>query len=338
VIVSDDHSTDDTAAVTAEHFEWASEQAEGEFVMFLCDDDVLSRHTLAEADRAVAETDAQVVALNSGVYVFPDWDEGDEQNRLSYTVYSPGLVRCESQAVLKGLFDLSPNFLTPRGNNSFCHRDVIAEVRARNEQFFLHPAPDMSSCSAVLGVVPFYTLITAPLHVWGVSPESLGAIQTSKGGEARERSKEAFGKKDFFELSPFDVYCPANIWAESMLQVKRIRPDEYPELNYLRLYLECREYLMGIGAKGYDVNEEFEKLESRRAELGMSAGKAKIAHLLKQKAIASPFGKLLVRLKHSVVPPLVPMKEVEKVKVDGKDAGFSNILESVDQFDKFFVG
>lgn len=354
VIVSDDNSTDDTPAVVeefaapnvrrivtpgrmtmAEHFEWASQQTTGEYVMFLCDDDVVARNTLAEVDRAISETGAQVVALNSGVYVFPEWDEGDEQNKLSYTLYSPDLVRCESQSVLRGLFDLAPNFLTPRGNNSFCHRDVMEAVRRKNKKFFLHPAPDMSSCSAVLGVVPFYTLITKPLHVWGVSPESLGAIQAAKGGEARERSKDAFGKKDFFELSPFDVYCPANIWAESMLQVKRISPDEYPELNYLRLYLECRDYLLGIEAKGYDVGEEMSKLEAKRAELGLSPGAAKVTHVLKQKAIASPIGKLLVRLKQSVVPPVVPMREVDKFSVDGRDGGFSNILESVGYFDRY---
>lgn len=349
IIVSDDQSTDDTSSIIeeigrtrrvkhittpnrmtmADHFEWASQQTTGEYVMFLCDDDVLAPDAVKYADRAIRETNAQVVAYNSGVYIFPNWSGAGDQNTLSFTTYTPEFAVCESQKVLQGLFAGSPNFLTPRSNNSFCHRDVIAEARSRNGRFFLHPAPDMSSCSAVLGIVPSYTLIGPPLHIWGVSQQSLGAIQAEKGGEELEKSKEAFGKKDFFELSPFDVYCPANIWAESLLQVRKLHPSLYPDFNFSQLYVDCREHLIALGEAGYKIDTELEELEKKKKTLGLSVSKEQLVSALIRTVGDSTLGKALIQFKHVFLPPVISAKPEDRTVLIGNDVGFSNILESV---------
>jgi len=347
IIVSDDNSTDDTELVIqtigdgrvrhikppvkmsmADHFEWASAQTSGEYVLFLCDDDVLVPNALQTIADAIEKTNAKVLALNSAVYVFPDWDGGEQQNSLSYTLYSPRLVKCASDKVLNGLFNLKPNFATPRGNNSFTHRSVIEMVRAKIGRFFLHPAPDMSSCAAVLGVVDSYIFISIPLHVWGVSTESIGAIQGAKGGEQAEKSKEAFGDKDFFELSPFKVYCPSNIWAESMLQVKKLLPDEYPEVNLAALYKDCLKHLRFLEKNNFPIEDELAELLSTANKLGLRQYSESFTQLIISRLTNSSLAGPLLRLKHFFAPPEVPMNVFKKEIVSGRVGGFNNILDS----------
>jgi glycosyltransferase involved in cell wall biosynthesis len=345
VIVSDDQSTDSTREVVAsfsssrvrhvrtprrmsmsDHFEWASQQAVGQFLMLLCDDDAVSPDMLARMDGVIRTTGASVVAMRSALYYPPGGLREGRDNLLCASAYTGGAVLCDSHGMLHAMLGQFRYALTPRANNSFTERRLVEQIRSRVGRFFLSPAPDASSSCLVLAHSRSYVLLDEPVHLFGQAPESIGADQEFRRSAPSAEFAAIAGR--LFELSPASVYCVTNIIAESYLQARRLVPAAIPPLNLGQLYIGCRRDLAVLAGNGVDVREDQVKLEVWAESLGLAA-RANIAWAQYWPRFArGRLGSLGRKVKHALAPPPIPIDHTPRpIEIRGDEAGFSDIVE-----------
>jgi hypothetical protein len=345
VLVSDDQSTDDTREIVAsfgdprvrhirthrrlsmaDHFEWASQQATGEYFFMLCDDDAVSPDLLTRVDETIRDSGASVVALKSALYFSHGCPWRGRDNLLLATKYAGRTVSCDSRGTLHAMLRHFQSVLTPRANNSFTEQRLAARIRARVGRLFLNLAPDASSSCLVLAHTPTYHLLDEPLHIFGQAPESIGADQYTRRGAPSAVFAAAAGK--MFELSPVPVYCVTNIIAESYLQARRAVPELIPPLNPYQLYLGCRGDLAKLEANGVDVRGDQLLLEKWAAELGLVGRVAVAWGQLRADTASSWVGRRVRAVKHVLAPPPIPVDhDAPQVEVWGGEVGFNDIAE-----------
>jgi glycosyltransferase involved in cell wall biosynthesis len=346
VVVSDDQSTDDTASAVeafgstgqirrvltpermsmADHFEWASHHATGEYVFFLCDDDAISPDLLERVDVVVRDSGTQVCAFRSALYFGAGWRVRELQNTLQAERYTMRALECDCAGALKAMFSRFHNVLTPRCNNAFFSRRLLEDIRRRVGKFFLHPAPDASSSCLVLASTKNYMLLDEPVHAFGNVPESIGADQQHQRSSASEAFRRFVG--DMFELSPVDVYCVANVVAESYLRAGRALPGQLPELDQVALYQGCSRDLDLLESNGVDVSSDRHELARFRRELGLLGELELHRRHTRERLAVSPLGSGLRRLKHSIWAPPIPLDHRPgSVTIRGEEEGFTNIAE-----------
>ncbi|MCU1488169.1 MAG: pglI 3, partial [Actinomycetia bacterium] len=286
VIVSDNHSVDDTAAVIdryrdrgvrhvrppaslsmPDHWDFAAEQATGDWLLLLADDDVFCPNLVPTLRQVVDRADDGVVSWLSGRYTYRVTDAeagaGEKQaferlyyyaelaNELLVPSHTGDVVEMDARQRLRRLFALEHDPTLPRGYTSACRRDVVDDARRRAGRLFIPLAPDYSFPAVLLSSIGSYLFVDAPLQVFGAYPRS--------GDESwHEVFVKEFGAQAPFDRTPIaSPMLTTNLIAETLLRVKEQVTEglEDIEIDWEAYFLLCWNDLLWTRHHGVPMAE-----------------------------------------------------------------------------------
>lgn len=352
VVISNNSSEDETAAVgkalAEEHervsyvetddvlampdsWEFAINQADGEYAIILCDDDALNPRLLSRLDAEIQNTGRPLITWQRYAYCYPNWLESEYRNTLTYRPPSNTAIRRETKSELRGWFDTSAyQKHSPMLFSAVCRQDLIKEIQAEAGRFFIGPAPDVGSSVMLLSKLEDFLFIDEALALAGASPQSIGASQ-SLGTTEASAAFEAEFKGDIYQQLPFKMNMVNTTVADTLLNAKSLCPEIFAdyELNWRAFYRGCYLALLDMKGRGFPVDERLEEVTALaseypglKRELGIMAAKRQLKN--SERAV-----KMKLR---SLLPGTAP--KGRRQMIFGDDAGFSNILECASQLDR----
>lgn len=272
VVVVDNSSDDDTRRMVDEvgdgrvryvrtdrvlalpdNWEFGVEQARGEWVTLLADDDGLVPSLLERAGAHLG--DARAVSWTRAAYRHPDVAKAAVRNWLTVYPFSGAADVVASAPELRRLFERRERPRVPHERpplpkmlDCLAHRDVLRRMREARGRVFGRPGPDYAFCAAYLALEPSFVALDLPLCVVGVAAQSIGAGFDRDTTQAREFVRE-FRQEALFEFVPLSSVTNANIIAESMLRVKSELPSQLDavDLDWSRYFVTCWHDLQKVG-------------------------------------------------------------------------------------------
>ncbi len=328
VIVSDNHSTDDTAEVLRaiddprvkvvkppehvplpQHWEWARQFATNDMITLLSDDDALVPGALGRLEAVADEYPMTTIVGRLGEY-FSDSFPSAQHNVMLLWACKGGATLYPADGYLRDLYDFNPPFDThPTG--WFYPRAVADLAAARCGSFFKTNGAEYHALPAALAVDPKFVHIDEHIGVVGRMPESIGTkiVFTNPGEEALDEYVADMEKR--IPLSPISVSCFGNLMSEGLWHAKQSFP------------LELSQYQKNIPAYLNYVGREFE----RRNNLGVSFGFAEAqlrqlidAHDVSWRSPSHPVSRAVSIVRNRVLP--------KRYALWGDRLGFKNILEA----------
>ena len=204
LIISDDHSEDNTGEYLdsindsrvkkvippngmsmAEHWEWALQQAQGEWVMFVGQDDLVQNYFFKLADIAtrMAKQNGVYSIMSKRAYFF--WP-GCEFQYGNVAIDFDCTLRFEKRKmnteVIKTLLGFQIYFVLPEMyTNSLFHRDLLKKARTLQEGRTLTTHPQDANLAAIAArLEDSFIYSHIPLGWIGSSPKSAGLAITAK--------------------------------------------------------------------------------------------------------------------------------------------------------------
>ena len=283
IIVSDNNSTDDTRAIVdgfskssskiryvnpgrdlsmCDNWEYVLSQAQGSYVVYLCDDDALTFDSLSYIHELLARFRMNVLVWRAGGYNHPDIPD---KRRLSFTYnYSSGeLFEIASAPVIDALcrFDWSVNAIVPKMLNCAVANDVIDSCRRRTGVFFVPPFPDFASVGQLLSTNHSYYFIDLPLYINGASRASNAGIHFDRK-KKHEEYVSLFGR-DLLEGVPYRMnYLVNSYFYATWLLFQRIYPEAFTAGIDTEAYLKSLFAELTMFEDYEDVSEEFDQLST----------------------------------------------------------------------------
>lgn len=263
VIVSDNSSDDKTREVLAacrqgkevryikpptelsmpDHWEFATLQARGKYVLVLTDRSVLRQGALGTIYRLMANCGMETVHVCSWSWaLFDDEQEtlisgaGDLGNATGSLVASPDVA-----SMFVGPQKEYPYSL-PRALNSCYSAEIAASIRARHGKLFLPINPDFTSAFLLLGYVDNLLYIDTPLFI------SRGLLQ-SNGGNAYKTDGTAYMRSlniaDWYGHVPIKAAFIESMIFEDFLMVKEMAGGTLlkVEMDWVEYFVRCHNEL-----------------------------------------------------------------------------------------------
>ncbi len=348
IVVSDNQSDDDTAAVVRElstervryvrtprafsmpdSWEFALSHARGEYITVLADDDGILPELLHEANHVIEEHAARIASWAHLQYRDMPFGDNRRRNQLAIIPFTGKVLLRDSRRELKRLFAFQETIGAPKMLNCFCHRQVIQAIKERQGRFFMPIAPDYSSCVAMLAMEAGYTFIDRPLGIAGL-------VSKTKSKRVIHQFLDEFGDTRLFARVPLQAAITCSGIAETLLNVRDglSRELQCLELNWPEYFLRCldeiREFLE-FGVYADVALREFEGVFKRQAFPVRAA--------FYRKRIARRIQGLGRGILHNVIrtcPWLGEMKAKARgqrigttIVIDGDRVGFRNVGDCV---------
>jgi len=280
VVVSDNCSTDDTAAVigriddprvryvrTAAHvpisysWEYARSQARGRLIMMLSDDDALVPEALDRFAQESSRYDADFLFCKVAEYrdsQFP----GSDRNTLTCPSFTGRIETVSADDFIRPLFSFRVKFEMHPSAFVF-GKDLADSIAVRCGRFFQTNGVEYSAWPMAAALAKARVHIDVPLIALGRTAKSWGSnLNLTNPGTARIQAFIADVEQEY-RYAPLTNFTTANMWGEGILTAKKLLPRElgayeFDELEYLRR--TARE-LEGRRSLGVDVSREIDELE-----------------------------------------------------------------------------
>ena len=327
-----------------DHWEFALDHARGQFITYLCDDDVWVPGALGRIVDILNRSRADLVVSYSGIYNAPNWLDATQQNTLVLAPFSSNVLEFESVATIQRIYsecrvlgDL------PRMLNSFCRRETLERVRTEAGRVFLL-CPDYSFAAMILTATPGWLYVDEPLHLQGVFPEGIGSTQQFNRGEPSLEFAREFKEDKPLKHVPLKSLLVSNLISDTLLLSKERLPAlEGYQLNWVNYFRSCWNDILTLERNGVNTaadKAEFERvLASQPADVQQAVERERNApqetapaeRRTGMKAVARTLinsSPLLTRLESRVRrKPDEPNGNGRYRSIAGSEAGFANILE-----------
>jgi len=247
VIVSDNHSDDETADVVAAfrdrrlryvnsgrrlsmsgNFEFALGHSTADYVAFVGDDDGLMPGAIAKVAELVSATGAPAVASSSVLYTWPSFPLENMRNQARVRDTRPGVVWKDAATEVAQLVRYDGrerNYVwgLPTVYRGFVSAAVIARATV-DGRYFNSITPDAYSAFVNSFFIESYLYSNEPLTLEGVSGSSNGASQIF-GSDQREENR--YLEENDLAVHRDIVYAPSPsiILAEAYLQARAKFPE-----------------------------------------------------------------------------------------------------------------
>ena len=246
IIVSDNNSSDDTRAIVAafddarlkyvnperdlsmrQNFEFALSHSDGDYVIFIGDDDGVLANGLATVRYLIDRYQADVITWRHITYIWPTEEP----------VPAEGLLKFRSKDFCGPLLELN----APKIFEEFCagdkinyrdganiyhgcvSRQVIDKVKAHGGQYFQGQIPDVNTAMSNLTVAHRYMWIRNPVTIAGAGSKSNGTAMNSTNAASQKQKNIV---NNFTSLASEDV-----VEAEIDLRVRSILAYTYANLD-----------------------------------------------------------------------------------------------------------
>lgn len=366
LIVSNNSSTDNTEQIVKsfsdkriryvktdeilpmdESWEFAIDQAAGEYVTFIGDDDAHSSIYLESLKKVIDEHDAQIVSTRMADYHYQNSD-GYNPESLTTPPFSNKLLVYDSQKLIKdiyinaGLCEGNPSgkYQIPQSINTAYHRSVFSKIKSSLGRI----CPKILAGDFYLAVTANnfaekYYYLDAPLSFHGISPGSTTASITSqpKGIELKKSQPELA----VFKKVPLSVYVPYNYVADALLAAKSDLGDDlsYLDLDWSGYFVNIFYNLHEMERIGYDMsgeNAEFSAAVAAQTpdvQRKITAVTQNKKNILKNKMRIKFYNNFIYNFLRNVRG----LTREKLVVVEGKNAGFNNIVECAKVVDYQFL-
>jgi glycosyltransferase involved in cell wall biosynthesis len=231
------HFSSNDVLTMARNWEAALDNATGDYITFIGDDDGLFPEACKLADYAIKATGLEIISWVVGsTYYWPGYLHAELSNRLLATIdYDCRIDLIQSEKELRSVYQFAIGYWRlPMIYNSFVHRSVIRRVKAAAGQYFLGYAPDVFSGIANAAFTDRFARLTPPLSLTGTSKHSTGHnhFASAPGYSTAEQTNRDFGTFSFHEqLVPSDTL--EMFIANDMLTAKeRLFPRRRIEFSY----------------------------------------------------------------------------------------------------------
>lgn len=269
IIVSDNHSVDDTSTVVqgfssthikylkpphscsmTENWEFALSQATGDYIAILGDDDGMMPNALNNALALIQTWKMEAIIGRKDLYKWPNIAEVDQRNFL----------RCEVRVATKILKskDVLKNALYGTGyyhnlpmiySVGFISKNVIENVKQKNNGvYFNSPIPDLYSGVVNSCIIDTYLFANVSFFLSGISAASNGASMAIQNSD--KSIITSFIKENKIPFHEKLIFCQSNniIIAESYLKVYEMGLLQEP-LDFEKLVVSTLESLNIVKSK-----------------------------------------------------------------------------------------
>jgi glycosyltransferase involved in cell wall biosynthesis len=365
VVVSDNCSSDDTPAVVRQsgdprvryvrtprplalsaNMESLLDQARGEYLIFLNDDDALPASLLERAAVLLDSTGAEVLAWPYCQYFHPQWHEIRARNHLLVWPYTGALEDIPARRALAALYQELDTPRMPNWTNALHHRSVIA--RARRQTARLFPAllsADVFGAAVLLSVTRRFYWVDVPLMIIGKWSDSVGSSIFARRRRSGRNYLREFPEEGIRRHVPLRTFTGSNLRAEALLQAKTALGASLAdlELDWVRYFTRCHADLLYLHAQGNDVRRDFADF---RAVLATQpeAIKAGVTTAIRVGGFPDgPTWRQAVRRLVNRVPALARAEAALRGRLEaptgataisGREAGFANILDCARVWDR----
>jgi len=355
IVISNGGSTDNTGDVVKQfsdprikYFESAKrlsvgdnyqtglENASGEYITFLSDDDAFSLNTIKEVEEAIRGHECDVLVFKSAFYFDSEGTYGAvpvRQNSLVVPNHTGEVTKFSRDEAIKGVFSnfglgdqVNKRFRGSYLANAVYHRSVLTKIsQQRPKVFDLTPA-DGYLAAAVAFAADSYYCWDKPLHVWTDWAENATATAEKKGDGLRNHYESLLQGNALMNV-PLKFALPLNCTYNSLLTAKDDFTNEYPfDINWADYYFNVHQDLMFLKRVGVKID-----LEVKEWHASLSGESPRVRDEVQQRT-----GDLLYRLKNVVVerfPRLATSLRRRRSSGDyeyylGNSKGFENVLES----------
>lgn len=198
IVLSDNYSSDETPEIVKQvagervryfrtnrvlpmhdNWEFALDQATGDWIIFLCDDDALFPDALETIAGIIRGFETQLLCWPWWLYFLDTHYRTERRGQVAVLRTSRSVRRVSSRSQLSALFGLK-DVVFPRMLNSCSHRKLVDKSRKRLGRLFLPPAPDYAAGTALLANVDEYVLIDDPLSILGTGSH-VGGVSSVSG-------------------------------------------------------------------------------------------------------------------------------------------------------------
>ena len=190
----------------AAHYEWCIENARGEWITILGDDDGIMPNFFSYCDYLIDKwRDVKVFSFKRAYFFWPDSEDVFGETILHYVANLEEKIRsCKFDLflVLAGLrehYDL-PQLYT----NNLVKKSLVDSIKKKSHGKFYHEVtPDVYSGVAISLSIYKYLKVGKPLFWTGSSPKSMGVAIAKGNEETDENSSEHFdlAKKDGLNIA-----------------------------------------------------------------------------------------------------------------------------------------
>lgn len=320
--------TDKVLSMT-DNWEFAINQASGEWITILEDDDVISRFLLEKIHRIFSKIkeleNNYVIVWGHAQYILPTHWEEKIRKKLFLSPYTFKIKKFNSNFLLKQLYKLETEWYwkSPTMRNSCCHRSIIEQVKRKNKlnRFFVPPFPDYSSAAVILSEIKVCLFLDMPLFI-----SCPGQGKQDKVINCNDVFWKWFGQEAEHLLSctPLSGITQSSGAAETLLRVKDALPEisSKVKLNWVRYFAQYYDYLKMHCSEGRNIlnlKQEFFKV-------------------LKQQ---SKYIQLQVYIQMMIrtigIPILSQVLSLKQNVFYGEDATFSNTFEARQHVDRYLI-
>ncbi len=287
LVISDGGSTDNTREIVekfddprikyvrsverlsiGDNYQAGLDQASGEYITFLSDDDAFTPQMLERAVESIEREPISILVFRS-CYYFAEASLFGERvlgaNSLVVLPFSGKLTRFDGSAAAHAVFgyfgfgmadsDLNISYLA----NAVYHRNVFARLRQRRPRLFEATPADGYLAAAVTFVTDSYHCLDEPLHVWTDWAENATADVRKKGNGLREHYERLLGQTKLDHV-PLKFALPLNCAFNALFMAKSDFDDAgIINIDWSEYYFRIHQHLMGIRSFGVNIASELDE-------------------------------------------------------------------------------
>lgn len=284
-----------------EHWEFASKQANGTYVLFLTDRSVLKRHALKTIHNAITNAEAEVPVCSWR------WSLYDDVTGLEFaagTVGAGGEVDVLDSKRLAADFTKGYSnyqYSLPRGLNSCYRKELVDSLQDRYGTVFRPMTPDFTSAFMLLANINAVLFIDQVLFI------SQG-LANSNGGDAYSKTAASYiqtlGNQEWFTHVPIKIPLVENIIYQDYLSIQSLAGGRLSQvdIDWPAYFEKCyRELIEKSGARllsDYELDALY--AEWRRALAGFDHS---VQHEVQRRLSGLYWLKLKAKFKGSSIGP-----------------------------------
>ncbi len=211
-----------------DHWEFATQQAKGEYVLILTDRSVLRQGALRFIHDAISANDKRTELCAWRWTLYENSIKGDVLRDLALTKESTVQLKSKAIAINFATGSKGYPYSLPRGLNSCYHKDLIYRVRQRWGSPFKPLTPDFFSAFVFLSCTEDVLFLDRPLFI------SQG-LKDSNGGNAYRTSAlaylESLGITDWLLHTPIKAPLVENTIFQDFLAAKELCGGNLANIN-----------------------------------------------------------------------------------------------------------
>lgn len=367
IVVSNGGSTDNTGEVVrafddprirylessvrlsaGDNYQTGLDNAKGEYITFLSDDDAYSPGLLESAKQVIDDEGAEFVGYPVCRYYHDDlFDQGFyiDGNTLYIPPYDGTLTRFSSTEAMNqvkaqhGISSDPPNpkFVCPYLANNVYHRSIFDRLKKVKTKLFHSVPADLYLAMAVFFVVENYHCLDLPLHIWSNWAGSASLSPDRSKNSVRQHYEKLLNGRSL-EFTPLKFPLALNCAVNAILEASRDYGPRHSdtEVEWAGYFVTTYIDLMSLKRSGVSVEaeiDEFWSVLSQQPESIQKAVRSQVSGPLFQlKEASRKFPTLSRRLKKLMFIGRV----TDATFIKGDEAGFNNVLESSAYAGKLF--